>query len=266
MSNIKEKYCPNWVRIIFKPPEDASGTALLRRLPCGNWECPYCGPINRKRWLLRLLKGFDGKRFMFLTITCRPNSTPQSSLNDLKRTHERFVKRLKRVLRDEDTLTYALVYEVHKSGVYHSHLIVSPVIEKLLRIENKNKTVTFTASDDGELQFVNWLKDTTANLGLGYMAHVEYRKNSRSPKHAAMYALKYITMVEKNASKFPRHWRRVCVSRDVPPLTPARDDDVPSQWKIGYSVSFETAQAVTDLDERKTIHLWRDGIPTYPQR
>ena len=106
-------------------------TAAAVGVRCKQWDCDYCGPINR-RTLLKRLK--DVRVSSFLTLTCNPAYYPSPSvaIRKMSIAVNYLIKRLRRRF-PSDYIAYLLVWEQTKSGWPHAHLLIdAPYIPQRL--------------------------------------------------------------------------------------------------------------------------------------
>lgn len=96
------------------------GQAVILR--CKRWSCEICRPHNR--WAV-IKKAQDGKPTTFLTLTCDPAryETPDEAARDLKRALVLLRRHLLEV-KGIEKLPFICVFEKHKSGWPHMHLLI----------------------------------------------------------------------------------------------------------------------------------------------
>jgi hypothetical protein len=132
-------------------------------IKCKSWRCPTCGPILAKFWANRLT-GAKPQRFITLTGDPKLWPTPQSMYEAMKAA----LPKLVRILRLKGmNFEYAAVWELHKSGFPHIHLL-----------------------QRGSYIPQHWLSSIWRSLGCGDNVWIEPVKDA---KHAAFYTAKYMS-------------------------------------------------------------------------
>lgn len=159
---------------------------------CGMWACDACGLKNAKRWIARIIDGcnhIEVAEWHFATVTAhRKWRGSIKSLENLRRNWHKLRKRLLELAKKQgELLYYVRVWEAHKDGSFHLHLIT-----------NARATT-------------RWLKDNSAQCGLGYQAKMDEVVNAGQ---AAGYVAKYMLKSSEFASAYPKGARRIEVSRN----------------------------------------------------
>jgi hypothetical protein len=132
-------------------------------IKCKCWRCPTCGPILARYWAHRI-EGAKPKRFLTLTVDPKLYTSPQAAYLAMKDA----LPKLIRILRSKGiAIEYVAVWEVHKSGYPHLHLLL------------KGSYIPW-----------RWLKSIWMNLGIG--AHIDIRPVTDA-KGAAFYIAKYMS-------------------------------------------------------------------------
>jgi hypothetical protein len=218
---------------------DEKKTAVIWRPPCGQWGCPVCGEINRRRAAARAYLGTvdilkSGSTVFFLTLTSHENLTPEATWRVLPNAWNKL--RL-RAMRKQPGALYFMVPEHHKDARAHVHAITT------LDMNN------------------HWWHDNARQCGLGYEAENQVAK---SPLGAGSYVLKYLVkqMADRMWKKGKRRynasqawpklpdpeaalgWQFAMVPRDMSRVVAA------GIWKdAGFEVRFlEDGQRIADLD------------------
>lgn len=99
---------------------DEEGT--LHALKCKMWSCPTCREDNRKKVMHKARKGSPN---IFLTLTCdhRKYSNPDEAARDMKRGLVLLRRHIQRRWKVKN-IPFIVVYEQHKSGWPHMHLLL----------------------------------------------------------------------------------------------------------------------------------------------
>lgn len=114
------------------------------------------------------------------------------------------------------------VFEAHRDGTLHLHVLSNLTVGEYFVLE----------TDSGKSQWVANLNDIARTRGLGYMAK-SIRLNSRYA--AAKYVTKYM-IKGAHSHGFPKHFRRIEFSRNIPKLSDKRGGGAASemQWRAWY--------------------------------
>ncbi len=170
---------------------DNVGKITFARGACNMWSCPECAMKNAKRWIARIIDGInklDSDAWYFATVTAHRWWRGDKSLINLRSNWHKLRKRMARMAKKMAIeLYYTRVWEHHKDGSYHLHLITNvPLTQK-------------------------WLKDNAAECGMGYQAHMDDLVNAGQ---AAGYVAKYMLKQSKDDTlhSFPKGARRIEVS------------------------------------------------------
>jgi len=166
--------------------------AVFAKGRCKKWDCPECAVDNTRKWIARIIDGVNrlgAKEWYFATITAHKKWRKSYSLRNLRQNWTKLRKRLARATKKRgEELYYVRVWEKHKDGSYHMHLIT-------------NAPVT-----------TRWLKDNAAQCGLGYQAKIDKAVNAGQ---CAGYIAKYmLKQWQGDIYKFPKGARRIEVSRN----------------------------------------------------
>ncbi len=139
----KYLYCPNYSVPLNAYKHDEK-QHILYRARCKQWDCPYCAEINRRVWMARIWKQVEKditKHWTFFTFTLlgKNHGSTLSSLLFWRDVWDKFMKRLKR---EYGSFSYLRVFEPHKSGALHVHMLADfTVPDAKARVNNMGKTV-----------------------------------------------------------------------------------------------------------------------------
>lgn len=205
---ISRKQCPKDDVPFFYQSDDKEKVVLFQKGTCKMWACESCGARNAKRWIARIIKGCNthADDWYFCTMTADENwRGKNSSLKNLRRNWPKLRKRLARLAKKHGVeLFYVRVWEAHKDGSFHMHLVTNfPVTTK-------------------------WLKDNAKTCGMGYQARSEKAKN---PGQVAGYISKYMVKSLPNATEYPKGARRIEVSANW-----VRWKEKESDWEVCLSL------------------------------
>lgn len=204
---------------------------------CNMWSCDSCGARNAKRWIARVIDGCNklpAKHWYFATITAhRKWRGSHRSLLNIRNNWNQLRMRMMRLTNAQgEDFYYARVWEAHHDGSFHMHLIT-------------NATVN-----------TRWLKDNSAQCGLGYQAKYDEVVNAGQ---VAGYISKYMLKAMPNATWYPKGARRIEVSRNWIDWKKSDSDE----WF--FIQSFEQAQ--WHADKYKALN-WKvfDAILRHEQK
>ena len=261
-------YCKNVSMLAIGQGEEDT---VLTRVRCKQWSCQYCAYINRVQWNMRIMRAMQQNRatwgnFAFVTITAHEKMrTPKKSYKTLQNALSKLLKRMRRKNAYSD-MPYVRVFEPHKSGALHAHLII-------------HWTTDLNATDK---QNTRWLKDNARSCGAGYQADYRTitpgydpgRQNGRRVQEVlqvAAYVVKYMTKdlqqtVEEEA--YPR-MRRIQASQHFPPklATDVEDRDWRVESRYTYDQFVEDTKPVKDNQtgmKITAVHFIDAGQTMYP--
>lgn len=191
--------CPNTLDITILGKNESEKCAILFNPRCKQWDCPYCGDINKEYWVHQAARGTliitsEKRDVQFVTLTSRGYCTPYSSIHFLRQNWPKLNRKLKyhtdKYARHFGLQwAYFMVPEHHRSGVAHFHLLAATLY-------------------DTE---ASW-KDFAYGAGFGYIVDVQPLIN---PQQAANYVAKYLTKMEGN-HQWPKGFMRVRHSANWP--------------------------------------------------
>lgn len=177
----------------------------LMRGACKSWSCPVCGARNGRVWLARILHHMnvisDCPRWYFLTITAHKNWRGASASR--KNLQQGWKKLYNRTRRKYGVSEYVKVWEFHKDGSFHLHILIGRKIGK------------------------RWLKDNSVECGMGFECDSSKAKNGGQ---IAGYVAKYLMKSFEHADKYFKGMRRIEASRNWHKF-PDRGSDM-DEWRI----------------------------------
>jgi len=185
-------YCEVFNRIVWKQTQP--GVIVVVRIGCGSWRCPVCCKENRRRWQKHLMRALPkiSQNWWFVTLTAHSKKRgAESSLENLRSNLDRFFKRIRRVW---SHIEYVRVYEVHKKGAFHAHLLVSGLSARVQKFTAPNGAEyfrpTLSGKSVGNWSIRTWFKRTAAALEMGYMVDIQQVEGVH---RAVNYVVKYLT-------------------------------------------------------------------------
>ena len=219
-------FCPNFSGLLVA--DTGAGKVLLARVRCKAWDCPHCAQLNRAIWKARLIYGINeiGKDWSFWTITAhRKMRGYDASLISLREAWGKLYHRLKRTF---GAFQYARIYEPHKDGSLHIH-VISTIIWPDIRTGKRKNGERFSYS--------RWLKDTVPVCGGGYQTDAKNLEGHAG--YVAGYVVKYMT---KEISAFKRvrgRVRRIQTCQKWPKSELTADDGSELEWVLKDALYIE---------------------------
>jgi hypothetical protein len=181
---------------------------------CGMWTCEQCAIHNAKKWIARIIDGVNklpSDDWYFATVTAHKWHRGEKSLVNLRANWHKLRKRMARLIKP---LFYVRVWEHHKDGSYHLHIIT-------------NACVT-----------TRWLKDNAVACGMGYQAKIDKTINAGQ---AAGYVAKYMLKQSENMTlhTYPPKAHRIETSNNWVAWHKKESD-----WR--YAGNFESAKGIAE--------------------
>jgi hypothetical protein len=213
LTALSAESCSAMNRPFLTGSEERTRKALLLRPRCKQWNCAACAAWRAKLWIARIINGMnkaDTADWRMLTITARGNRRGGLSLIDLRLAWSKLRKRLARHKNARKLFMFCRVFEQHKEGSWHMHVLVSFAVSR------------------------KWLKNASYQCGAGFMAHVTATIGNAG--QAAGYLAKYTL---KNAAtaragiEWPKGAHRIDVSENWPKLADLRDSSI--AWIINQT-------------------------------
>ena len=192
-----QSFCPRFKGIAYTT--DIPNQLSLVRLRCKQWSCEYCAKKNRHIWYTHLAEALPkiGTNWDFVTLTAHSHSHAEhKTLQACQRGIDLMLKRIRQLCK----ISYVRVYEPHKTGEIHAHLIVSGLPTHVYWNYSKNggKEWTVGLSKKWRLpekihrwSIKSWLKKTAIDCGIGYM--VDIQAMGGDVQKSINYVLKYMS-------------------------------------------------------------------------
>lgn len=172
-------------------------TAILTKTTCKMWNCPTCGSRLAKLWIARVINGVNklGGDWYFFTITSSGSKRGILSIKAIRTGWKLLYNRIHALYgKDASALYYCKVWEQHKNGTFHLHMLANFRVTK------------------------RWLKDNCFHCGLGHQAHIKRIDNAgQIAGYMAKYTLKNATIAQ-GGIEFPKGLRRIETSHKWPIL------------------------------------------------
>lgn len=242
-----QKRCRNpKAPILFGRANDRS-MALVHKAKCGCWACSTCGARNARRAIARCLNHINsiGGQWYFATITAHENwhVTPEASYKNITTNWHKLRKRLREIHGGQ--FSYFRVWEHHKDGTFHMHLITN------CELPYKTKVLP-----DGKIKYTcALLKKHARRSGMGYMVDYQPLDNAG---FAAHYVAKYMSKSITDSSKWIKGMRRYQTSGDwisLPDLSKVTEFD----WTYMKNSTHVWYECHSAADEGFEIYLAHSG-------
>lgn len=134
------KYCPNYSKAVRTTDDD--GNVLIARTRCKQWSCGYCANVNRNIWIARIINqvvkgGHD--MWFFWTVTLKPSDHLKGDYKNalshsMKVWRANWDKLMKQAKRDLGKLVYVRIFETHKNGTLHVHMLADKTYSDVVEV------------------------------------------------------------------------------------------------------------------------------------
>lgn len=257
---MQQDFCPNFDFIVWRT--NRLNEVELTRLRCKSWNCDFCANLNRELWRSHLKKKIAklGGIWWFVTITSHEgNREKHATLANLRKGLDLLFKRIRRVW---EGIEYVRVYELHETGAFHAHLVISGLSQRVAYRRGRNGVLVFSGTDNKGWHvwsIKTWFKKTARACKMGYM--VDIQKMDTVPK-TVNYITKYVT---KQAQNFHvKGLRRIQTSQGIGAANPRKEA---SGWNVTKYLYMGNVgnRVVVDLNLKMRINpsFWRENY-TYP--
>lgn len=238
------------------------GQVEVLRLRCKSWQCEYCAAKNREMWRSHLKKRIAALagEWWFVTVTAHEgNRHSFATLANLRRGLDLLFKRMRKIWKG---LEYVRVYEKHRNGGFHAHMVVSGLSPRVAYRKGRNGVRVFSAAQgrgQGVLSLKTWFKKSARAVHMGYMVDVQKLDGVRKTIN---YVCKYFT---KEAQNFHvPHLRRIQTSAGIGAANARKEGQ---GWRVDKYIwqSDVMGKDVYDLNLKMTIKpaFWERNY-TYP--
>lgn len=265
-----QPYCTKYQKLGVGRAEGSS--SVLVRLRCKLWSCEYCASINRVQWRMRMLRTLErlDDVWTFSTFTAHSFAhATGSTLDNLKTGFTKLLKRMRRLMKHKK-LIYIAVYEKHKSGAYHIHMLSNFRIYEVGDTYGRRKRL-ITNNELLNKAHKHALRAHVADCSLGRQYDVqvidtEYNENidvdplTQSALQISSYITKYMTKDIQREIEMDkkRGFRMIVCSRDFKPEDATDVSDM--NWNIisEYSIDdyFNVDRTnIVDANRKKKITL-----------
>lgn len=193
--------------------KDIPDMVAVVRLRCKMWDCEYCSKKNRHIWYAHLSERLPdvSTNWYFITLTAHSHSHASGkTLEACQRGIDLLLKRLRHIAK----VSYVRVFEKHKSGAIHAHLILSGIETRVYWRKTKNggKSWNFKPISNHSWSIKSWLKKQAIEVGLGYQVDCEHIGGDI--QKTCNYILKYMTK-DMQSGFDKKGLRRIACSQNI---------------------------------------------------
>jgi len=215
------KFCG---RCCIRGIDPKTNRTVYRRLNCGSWTCPYCGPRRARRARKRICEVAEGLNLKyFLTLTLNPKKLehPKLAVPHLRLTFNAFREYLRREFGVAPT--YICVLEFTKKGVPHLHVLLDRYIRQ------------------------QWISRVWEKLGGGRVVFIKQVTVRRIARYLSKYLTKDLIM------SAPKGTRRITTARSIK-LFPKFNSGI--AWELLQSSIWQ------ELEDQRT-RRWQQQLNLY---
>lgn len=188
------KFCPNYSAVVTA--YDDNNHRLLLRTRCKQWDCEYCAPKNKRTWRYRIMKTIEDsgiENWYFWTLTLSPKYHQTDSTESMLKWQSVWNRLMGKLRYYLGKFMYVRVFETHKSGIFHVHMLASATFDDVVKIKQ--------VKDD---QTVNYrhhsakLEEIMLSYGLGKIHDIKPiittdKTNNGVARNVSAYVTKYMT-------------------------------------------------------------------------
>jgi hypothetical protein len=194
---------------------------LLTKASCQCWDCEPCAARNARKWIARIIMGCNQQdcQWSFLTITAHEKFRLSKSVANIRQGWKKIYNRiLAKMGKTARSLLYAKIWEQHKNGSFHIHILLNVCLG------------------------TRWAKNNARECGLGFQAEWHEVGNvGMAAGYIAKYSLKNAS-IQRGMVGWPRGLRRIEVSRNWPKL-PDLEQLHAFYWSQSTSREFQSEMA-----------------------
>lgn len=201
--------CSAFLSIATTDYKDGKGMIRLR---CNQWSCETCSKMLQSKWRNHLLKVAVrlSDDWTLITITAPANAHyDMISLKVIMVNFDRFSKRLQRHFK---RFEYIRVYEQHKTGEFHCHILCGV---KISTTASDWKIINEKEYYRGE--HYKEVKKAAIECGMGYILDVRPLEDKTCQSMSSVYAIRYISkyLTKNMGAAMPKGTRRIQASRKI---------------------------------------------------
>jgi len=268
------QHCPHYsLALHTKDNEDKD--ALIYRARCKSWSCDYCAEINRKVWRARIMLEVaksPGDVWHFWTLTLDGKDHGGNTAKSLQIWRDGWDKLMKRVKRDLGVMRYIRIFETHKDGTLHVHMLCDKAYPDVVAVLETDGRINYRSSD---------LKTHLEALALGWRHDLkpivtENAENEGNERNVSAYCVKYLTKdIQSNVRSMLREAgmervRMIQTSQqwaNVPTASEAREWQKGGITMVEYDALSVEKVITVDVDVKRVVmagDFFETGI--YPNK
>lgn len=196
LASVERAYCPNYGVVISAITDD--NVRVVLRTRCKTWDCEYCAKKNAKEWRWRIMSTIEQRdgceKWYLWTLTLSPlthkNGDTVSSLQKWRKYWNKLMNKLRYRL---GRFMYIRVFETHKSGILHVHMLANATFDDVVQIVEKN-----VDQSDNVRHHSAMLESIMLSYGLGKIHDIkpietEIYENNGHARNVSAYVTKYLT-------------------------------------------------------------------------
>lgn len=142
----EKKFCPKYSTSFVASQE---GNKLVFKARCKQWSCPYCAKVNQRIWRARIMGEVestpDHSEWYFWTVTLAPGDHKGNMVSSALVWRNVWDKLMKRIRRNLGKLRYVRVFEPHKSGILHVHMLTDKSYSDVERVVESDGRDNYTS-------------------------------------------------------------------------------------------------------------------------
>jgi hypothetical protein len=189
---VKHKYCPRYSVALKTTDATKDNPVLIYRARCKQWDCPYCSVINQRIWRGRIMLQVERQptqAWYFWTVTLDGRDHIGDTANSLYIWREHWDKLLKRVKRDIGKFDYLRVFECHKDGTLHIHMLANASYPDVICVRENDGRENYRSES---------FQQHLTQVGLGWRHDIKPIKtpdsdNNGVARNVSAYVTKYLT-------------------------------------------------------------------------
>lgn len=171
---------------------DNTGNILIYRPRCKQWDCPYCAIQNAKIWRARIMLEIQKSAieiWHFWTLTLDGCDHDGNTANSLWKWRESWDSLMKRIKRDLGKLRYIRIFEPHKDGTLHVHMLTDKTYADVARVEEDDGRDNYRSKE---------LEKHLTDLSLGWRhdvrpIHTKDKIDDGVARNVSAYVTKYLS-------------------------------------------------------------------------
>ena len=204
MTSEKLQYCPNY-SVSISALDTEKKTRYVLRTRCKQWDCEYCAPKNMREWRYRIMATIEKRdadivppyaydQWYLWTLTLSPRYHQNGSTSDsLQQWRKHWNKLMGKLRYNLGKFMYIRVFETHKSGVLHVHMLANRTFDDIQQIieydEEQNKNIRHNSAK---------LRAIMLSYGLGTIHDIKPVNTTNfddngNARNVSAYVTKYLT-------------------------------------------------------------------------